>query len=351
MVQTLIFSSVCGLLIPFAQSYVQHIPQDPRVGSSIQRTKIHDQTTCLYHAYRKLDDGDDYDDELEEKPIDTFESFQDYTYDVGDEDSYYSEYMQLEGIISDIEKVIEPNDLSEYFSVGMFDPDDHSIDERTMEQILSLPDDIEQDDLEDLERLFVEQGWELLDYDESGGVTTFERPIRQNTNQPTTSRKVPSPLEEALLKGVVPVDAGVGSLTLPGDYGFDPLGFSKQDYFKQTQSLILNLLPQSHDYDDEELVDSISSYSDLQRPSALILRDYREAEIRHGRLAMLASFIWPLQEIADRLFIPNTFGSTTFIYGGPTLPFFSLFMTLMMLLLGYLGRLTSLSIYQEIISS
>ena len=65
-------------------------------------------------------------------------------------------------------------------------------------------------------------------------------------------------------------------------------------------------------------------------------RDYREAEIRHGRLAMLAAILWPLQEIIDRLFIPQSFGHTTMIYGGATLPFVSLFMTFTMLLLEYL---------------
>jgi hypothetical protein len=288
------------------------------------------------------DEDDDYDDELEEKPLDTFESFQDYTYDVGDEEGSFLEFMQLEDIMGDIEEATEPNTLSEYFSVGMFDPDDDSLDEQTMQQILSLPDDIEPEDMEDLERLFTEQGWELLDYDEQGGVTTFERPIRGKDTtlyQSNMSRKVPSPLEQALLQGVVPADAGVGSLVLPGDYGFDPLNLSTKDYFKQTQSFVLGLLPQAHDNDDRDQDDAYQPYSDSQRPSALILRDYREAEIRHGRLAMLASIIWPLQEIIDRLFIPYTFGTTTVIYGGPTLPFLSLFMTLMMLLLGYLGML------------
>ena len=72
------------------------------------------------------------------------------------------------------------------------------------------------------------------------------------------------------------------------------------------------------------------------RPAALILRDYREAEIRHGRLAMLAAILWPLQEIIDRVVLPDQFGQTTFIYGGVTLPYISLLMTAMMMLLGYL---------------
>lgn len=72
------------------------------------------------------------------------------------------------------------------------------------------------------------------------------------------------------------------------------------------------------------------------RPPALILRDYREAEIRHGRLAMLAAILWPLEELLDRILIPDVFGSTTVIYGGPTLPFVPLIMVFIMLNLGYL---------------
>jgi hypothetical protein len=274
------------------------------------------------------DQQDDYDDELDEKRLDTFESFQDYTYDVGDEDSTYFEYIQLEDIMADMDNPVGPDELSDYLSIGMFDPDDDSIDEKTMQELLSLPDAMEPEDLEDLERLFSDQGWALRDYDEKGGVTTFERPLRVYSPS--------SPLEQALLQGVVPVDAGVGSLTLPGDYGFDPLGFSTKDYFKQSQSYILNMFPRSESDDDYQ---ADQSYMDSQRPSALILRDYREAEIRHGRLAMLAAVLWPLQEILDKLFMPTIFGDTTFVYGGPTLPFLSLLMTFMMLLLGYLGMI------------
>jgi len=173
-----------------------------------------------------------------------------------------------------------------------------------------------------------------------------------------------SPLEEALYQGVVPATAGVGSKCLPGDYGFDPLGLATKDYFKQVQNFLLMLIPPVRDNGDEEGNDkqeevkqqqqqkqllqkttttattttstTPTTYTDSSRPPALILRDYREAEIRHGRLAMLAAIIWPLQEIFDRLFIPQRFGETTMIYGGTTLPFLSLFMTLLMLLLGYL---------------
>ncbi|KAL3893618.1 MAG: hypothetical protein SGPRY_014105, partial [Prymnesium sp.] len=54
------------------------------------------------------------------------------------------------------------------------------------------------------------------------------------------------------------------------DYGFDPLGFASIDLH-------------------------IGGANDKDRPLSAILRDYREAELRHGRLAMLAALAWPVQ--------------------------------------------------------
>lgn len=135
-----------------------------------------------------------------------------------------------------------------------------------------------------------------------------------------------SALERALLQGVVPVSAGVGSACLPGDYGFDPLNLASTDYFLQAQNTLLNLFPS----DNTPKLPTTSN-----RPKALILRDYREAEIRHGRLAMLAAFFWPLQEMLDRLLLDDDqFGPL--IFGPVTLPYFPLVMTAIMMLLGYL---------------
>jgi hypothetical protein len=100
-------------------------------------------------------------------------------------------------------------------------------------------------------------------------------------------------LENALLQGVVPVSVGVGSNGLVGDFGFDLL--AGQDFFLSTQQTILKLIPKRkvddiHD-DKEQLQNPSSSQNNnsTARPKALILHDYREAEIRHGRLAMLAA--------------------------------------------------------------
>lgn len=138
-------------------------------------------------------------------------------------------------------------------------------------------------------------------------------------------------LEEALLQGVVPANAGVGSNVLTGDFGFDPLHLAETDYIGRIQQGIFRLIPGGDD--DTERVQQ----EETTRPTALILRDYREAEIRHGRLAMLAAIFWPLQEMLDRLLLDD-FGSVTgnLVQGGITLPYIPLLMTAIMLLMGYL---------------
>merc|ERR1719263_2460780 len=77
---------------------------------------------------------------------------------------------------------------------------------------------------------------------------------------------------------------------LPGDVGFDPLGLANFD---------LNL----------------DSAYNKKRSAALVLRDYRDAELKHGRLAMLAAVAWPLQEklnpiFAARFHMPNLVAET-----------------------------------------
>jgi len=62
------------------------------------------------------------------------------------------------------------------------------------------------------------------------------------------------------------------ALPLAADYGFDPLGLSKVDFFA-------------------------AGAEDKARASEIVLRDYRDAELRHGRLAMLAALAWPVQEL------------------------------------------------------
>jgi len=78
---------------------------------------------------------------------------------------------------------------------------------------------------------------------------------------------------EALYPGAgAPSEVRPGAFTgLPGDVGFDPLGLANFDL-------------------------SIDSATDKSRSAAYVLRDYRDAELKHGRLAMLAAVAWPLQE-------------------------------------------------------
>mmetsp|Transcript_15220 Transcript_15220/g.32205 ORF Transcript_15220/g.32205 Transcript_15220/m.32205 type:complete len:463 (+) Transcript_15220:250-1638(+) len=210
-------------------------------------------------------------------------------------------------------------------------------DKETLLEILGLEDDGETITISDDDR-----------GPNSDQFADWDRLISDQVNVQTRSGidKGIEDLERALMRGVVPADAGVGSGMLPADYGFDPLEISTKNYFKQIQNLILNFVPQRKDLEQAEpeagaAMPTVGFVGEEERPPALILRDYREAEIRHGRLAMLAAVIWPLQEILDRIFIPNSYGSTTVIYGGPTLPFLPLLMTFFMLNLGYLDIYSS----------
>lgn len=71
--------------------------------------------------------------------------------------------------------------------------------------------------------------------------------------------------------------------TLPGNVQFDPLGLARVDVFDNRRT---------------------------SREAREILHDYREAEIKHGRLAMLAAVAYPAQEIinpwlSDAFGLPN----------------------------------------------
>ena len=72
--------------------------------------------------------------------------------------------------------------------------------------------------------------------------------------------------------------------------GFDPLGLANFDL-------------------------NIGSAYDKKRSAALVLQDYRDAELKHGRLAMLAAVAWPLQEklnplLAAKFHVPNLVAET-----------------------------------------
>lgn len=181
-------------------------------------------------------------------------------------------------------------------------------DEESLEELLgNLPDDEEKEVFTSHARSIEKRKYTTNDFRESAALG----------------------LEKALLQGVVPVSAGVGNECMPGDFGFDPLGLAKLDLFLPAQNFLLNLLPGG------ESGVTTGKGGEPRRPNALVLRDYREAEIRHGRLAMLAAVIWPLQEMLDRFILPeDQFGPL--IYGPVTLPYFPLAMTAIMLLLGYL---------------
>lgn len=217
--------------------------------------------------------------------------------------------------------------------------DDVIIDDDMLLELLAMDDS---DDESESVTFFEDEILELENLMDQNFQKTMSESNNMNALIPggnrTWTRKGEA-LEAALMQGVVPASAGVGSNCLPGDYGFDPFRLATNDYFKQVQTLLLSFLPEKEGNtfaDPGAALPSNKPFRDGSRPAALILRDYREAEIRHGRLAMLAAILWPIQEIIDRFVIPDLFGSTTMMYGGVTLPFVPLFMVFLMLLLGYL---------------
>lgn len=206
----------------------------------------------------------------------------------------------------------------------------HNLDDLLIDLENDLETLLDDEDEEDLDEVDFEDGdvEALLSLLDSEGLDenddNFLQEVTGGFQGNSPSFGLASNLEEALLQGVVPVSAGVGSDCLPGDWGFDPLNIAEKDYIFQAQYLLLQSLP-----------GAIKEDRPPPRPSALILRDYREAEIRHGRLAMLAAVFWPLQEMLDKFVLDqDQFGPL--LYGPVTLPYFPLLMTLMMMLLGYL---------------
>jgi hypothetical protein len=187
--------------------------------------------------------------------------------------------------------------------------------------------------------------WDESSLDELLGGLSLDEEFPEVSSSPFTAdppldiqRAGAASLEKALLQGVVPVSAGVGSDLLPGDFGFDPFNFATKDYFQSTQDLLLKLFPERDvgiELEEPKKEERAKEGRGGSRPKALILRDYREAEIRHGRLAMLAAIFWPLQEMLDAFFLDEE-QVGPLIYGAMTLPYFPLLMTLIMLLLGYL---------------
>lgn len=255
--------------------------------------------------------------------------FDDIEEDLGDAEFLKRQMAHLESM----EKMLD--DIDEYCSIeGMCEDDEEDMEE---EDMIFMGD---VDDLDDMESLFDfleenvgELGIDGVDFEEEEEESDAEEiPSATTTTAATAAADLftPQGLEEALLQGVVPVDAGVGSNTLPGDFGWDPLGFAEKDYVLNFQYRFLDAIPGGNPDNDPP---------PPPRPSALVLRDYREAEIRHGRLAMLAVVIWPIQEKLDQFFLePSQCGPL--LYGPITLPYLPLFMTLLMMLLGYLDIYT-----------
>jgi hypothetical protein len=255
----------------------------------------------------------------------------------------------LEQMLAELEEDLE----------GLYDDDDDDDDEDSEDLTLDLlyldKDDEDVEDLLSLLETADEDGHDMnvdMDMNMNMEDNTDEEPLLPKEllniyTKPTDPNTAAQSLELALKEGVVPADAGVGSQCLAGDYGWDPLDVASKDYILQTQSYLLRLLPggkqqqqqQQHlddpNHDRDPNLDPVP-YILPKRPTALILRDYREAEIRHGRLAMLAAMIWPLQEMLDKMLLEPSDQFGPLLFGPVTLPYFPLFMTLCMMMLGYL---------------
>ena len=95
-------------------------------------------------------------------------------------------------------------------------------------------------------------------------VSGFFTPAPVNPKSAFKDARFPGPGE--------PSEVRPGAFTgLPGDVGFDPHGLANFDL-------------------------TIASATEKTRSAALVLQDYRDAELKHGRLAMLAAVAFPLQE-------------------------------------------------------
>lgn len=284
-------------------------------------------------------------DSDQEGPSDPFDGElndgnQDNDEDTDDDEAFLREQLarieQLEDMLSEFEDMDFEED-----DEGLQETDDLLLEDSDTggSRTKRLGDNIDdQDLLWDTDSLTELLGTIDDDDEEEVSVKEIRQQTPQSSTRSTTQTKKLSPLdtlEQALSQGVVPVSASVGTDSLPGDFGFDPLDLSTKDYFRQVQQFLLQLVPASEDDEDGLAKDNVDISSSMPRPRALILRDYREAEIRHSRLAMLAAIFWPLQEMLDRLLLrSDQFGPL--IYGPVTLPYFPLLMTAIMLLLGYL---------------
>ena len=106
----------------------------------------------------------------------------------------------------------------------------------------------------------------------AGGVALFGPSSAPDEDSPTIEFQVPAgvrrlwDLEEDMPDDYDPNTAqSFVDYNFVADYGFDPLGLSRFDLH-------------------------LGGAADKERPLQQVLRDYREAELRHGRLAMIGLF-------------------------------------------------------------
>jgi len=124
--------------------------------------------------------------------------------------------------------------------------------------------------------------------------------------------------------------------SLVGDYGFDPLGLAAYSWpvflekgtniFGERQPFLILNVP---DLSNERRVQVMDSLSAEEQKKAVLWM--REAELKHGRLAMLAAVGWPLGELVNWGFLHEfggLYGRTPSVLNGAMLevyaPFFFL---------------------------
>ncbi|GMH56623.1 hypothetical protein TrLO_g14355 [Triparma laevis f. longispina] len=152
----------------------------------------------------------------------------------------------------------------------------------------------------------------------------------QNTQTSLSPLHPEDRLKNILNSATPPIESIPGTGGLPGDCNFDPLNFHKFDPYLLLHRNRLRL--------------TSGSTPIKTRPKNLIMRDYRASEIRHGRLCMLVSILWPAQELLNNLILPSDY-TFSILGGGLTLPWIPLFMCGCMMGLGYLD------VYANVIQS
>ena len=121
-----------------------------------------------------------------------------------------------------------------------------------------------------------------------------------------------APLTPTLLVYLQPFGNALSSPRMPADYGFDPLGVGKADLH------VFSATDRANQIVERKRALSLGLplvMGPIDRDPAIVLKDYRDSEIRHGRLAMLAALAYPVQELLG----PALARTANQVFGAPGL--------------------------------